>query len=287
MLSEKEITSLARMLDDPDESISINIIDQLINSGKSIFPILESVWEFSLNPLIEERISQIKQNILEREALIFFTQWNLDTNRDIISAWIFLSELFTTSIDKDKVLDFINKLRFDAWIELNENLTTMEKCNILIQIFQSKHQLKVLSTDVKKSPDQYLLNKITSDEASSRTSIAIIFQHVAKQLDIQLIGLNYFEYAILGYLNPGCDKKNLKREDVLFYVVFAEKITIITNRQLDLGLNIDNPSLYTPATDPQILLKILYGLQISFTQESEAWKASVCKKIMSIFAPKK
>ena len=127
MLSEKEITSLIRMLDDPDEKIATNIVDQLIKSGKPALSTVDKIWEFSLNPLVDERVAKIKQTVIENEAINFLTAWKNSSPQNVVDAWLFLSELLDPIFNKDHTLDFINRLRFDAWMEMNDNQTTLEK----------------------------------------------------------------------------------------------------------------------------------------------------------------
>lgn len=284
MLSEKEMISLVRMLDDPDEVIASNIIEKLTSCGRQAIPLLESIWELNLNPIVEQRILSLKQQILEDDAVSFFSNWRKNPEQDILDAWLHISELFEPLSNKENILNFINKVRFDAWMEMNDNLTTFEKCNILIRVFQQKHQISIITDEIKRKSSNYLLPDFADNKSASRTTIAIQFQYIANTLGIKLIGLNFFEYAILGYLNPDATSEIANRDNVLFYIVFGEKISIIGNKQLDLGLNIDDASLYTPASQVQILHKIIYGLQISYTKENCDWETKICKKIIKILS---
>jgi hypothetical protein len=276
MLSEKEITSLIRMLDDPDEKIAGNIVDQLIKSGKTVLSAIDRIWEFSLNPLVDERVARIKQAVIENEAINYLTTWKTSSPQNVVDAWLFLSELLEPIFNKDHTLDFINRLRFDAWMEMNDNQTTLEKCTILIHVFEKIHHLKIISNDTQRKSIHFLPSNLVVNSEASRTCTAMLFQHIAKLLDFELIGLNYFEYAILGYFNPDCDRQKTTREDVLFYIIFGEKITVIANQQLDLGLGIKDASLYTPATANQILHKILFGLKLELHKEKQDWQESLC-----------
>jgi hypothetical protein len=281
MLNEKEITSLIKMLDDPDEAIAENIVDQLVKTGTPSIPKMQQIWEVNINPMVEQRIEEIEYKIRFHEATSFFSDWN-SSGKNILEAWMFLSEMLDPDFNREKTLDFVNRLRFDTWKELNDDLTTLEKCKILTYIIQNMHQISIIDVPQDVSPSHYLLSKVAINQEGSRTSITILFQEIARMLDIELFGLNYFEYAILGYFTPYSDPQERNREDILFYIIFGEKIHLIGNHQLDLGMNIDDASLYTPTSPNQILHKILFGLKRAYHKGNQGSKEAFCDAVIQL-----
>jgi hypothetical protein len=279
MLNERDITSLIKMLDDPDEAIAENIMNQLVKTGLSSISLMQQIWEINLNPIVEQRIEEIEYKIKTDEAISFFSNWNT-SKKSVLDAWMFICEMLDPNYNKENVLDFINRLRFDAWKEFNDDLTTLEKCKILSYIFQNMHQISISYDPQEVNSSQYLLSKVAIDRQCSRTSITILYQEVARMLEIELFGLNYFEYAILGYFAPYANPEEKSREDVLFYIIFGEKIHLIGNHQLDLGMNIDDASLFTPTTSDQIVHKIIYGLKRAYHKENQASKEAFCDSLI-------
>ena len=100
------------------------------------------------------------------------------------------------------------------------------------------------------------------------------------RLDIDLFGLNVFEYAILGYLNPeSVYNETHLPEDVLFYLIVSDKISFIGNHQLDFGKNSENITIFKAATPKEILGKIVYGLIQSYRKEGNDYLEKLCVKI--------
>jgi len=279
MLNEREITSLIKMLDDPDEAIAENIMDQLVKTGLPSISLMQQIWEINLNPIVEQRIEEIEYKIKTNEAISFFTNWST-SKKSVLDAWMFICEMLDPNFNREKVFDFLNRLRFDAWKEFNDDLTTLEKCKILSYIFQNMHQISISYDPQDVNSSQYLLSKVATDQQCSRTSITILYQEIARMLEIELFGLNYFEYAILGYFAPYASPEEKSREDVLFYIIFGEKIHLIGNHQLDLGMNIDDASLFTPTTSDQIVHKIIYGLKRAYHKENQASKEAFCDSLI-------
>ena len=118
MLNEKEITSLIKMLDDPDEAIAENIMDQLVKTGMPSIPKMQQIWEININPTVEQRIEEIEYKIRIQEAASFILDWNT-SGKSILDAWMFLCEMLDPDFNREKTLDFVNRLRFDTWKELN------------------------------------------------------------------------------------------------------------------------------------------------------------------------
>lgn len=278
MLSPSDISALIKMLDDPDEEIANKIINQLSNTGKETISSMQEIWETNLLEIVDSRILEIEHRIKLNDAIAFFKNWHESNDKNVFEAWLYLSELFDPTFDKSFVMDSINKIRFDTWIEYNDNLTTIEKCKILTSIFEQKHHISLSTNPTSLS---YLISSIVLEKQSARSSMAILFQHIASLLNIDLFGLNFFEYGVLGYFNPNSAEEK-KREDILFYLIFADKIHIIGNHQLDLGLNIDDASLYTPSSSVQIIHKILYGLKLAFIKENSDWEANTCQEILEL-----
>jgi hypothetical protein len=81
MLSEKEIVSLIKMLDDPDIAISSNIVSVLSNTDKKTIPLMEEIWELSMDTLVRERIHIITLSIVENETISFLTIGKTKPNR--------------------------------------------------------------------------------------------------------------------------------------------------------------------------------------------------------------
>jgi len=277
MLSEKEIVSLIKMLDDPDVAISSSIISTLSNTDKKTIPLMEEIWELSMDSLVRAHIQTITATIIENEAISFFKKWKSEPN--VLKAWMYLNELCHPEFSQEDTLNFMNKIRFDAWIEMNENQSTLEKCNILSIVLQ-KRILSKITLNKENSSETYLISNIAKTSIASQTAAAVIFQELASQLEIQLFGLNVFEYAILGYLNPSNSfETNFKQEDVLFYIIFSDKISFIGNHQLDFGKNSDDINNFKMASPIETFEKIIYGLIQSYRKEGNNILEKLCVKI--------
>lgn len=279
MLNEKEIISLIKMLDDPDISISSNIVATLSKTGKSTIPLMEEIWELSMDPLIQERIQIITASIIENETISFLTNWKNQTEASVMDAWFCINEACNYQFNRENTLNFINKIRFDAWKEMNDNQSTLEKCNILAYFITKKMNINITLTD-QNNASSYLISNIAENASASQTAITILFQEIAKRLNIQLFGLNVFEYAILGYLSPESIYNEMHQpEDVLFYLIVSDKISFIGNHQLDFGKNSENITIFKAATEKEIVGKIVYGLIQSYRKEGNDYLEKLCVKI--------
>ncbi len=284
MLSEKEIVSLIKMLDDPDVAIAENIISALSKTGKKTISLMEDHWSLSLDELIQDRIKNISASIIEHETISFFQKWKNEDNPKVLEAWFCIDEMCNPQFNLEKTLDFVNKLRFDSWKEMNDNLSTLEKCNILAFLFQKKIKFHLPISDNNKS-SSYLISSIIDHHTVAPTAATILFQEIARLLNIDLFGLNVFEYSVLGYLNPEIKFVDFpETEHILFYLIFSNKISFVGNHQLDFGTKNKETNVIKVATPQEIIGKILYGLIKSFRNEENEHLEKLCVKLYDLIS---
>ena len=62
-IDTKELSSLVKLLDDPDQEIYNRIREKLISFGPGVVHYLEGIWQQSMDTLMQERIEDIIHKI--------------------------------------------------------------------------------------------------------------------------------------------------------------------------------------------------------------------------------
>src|SRR4051812_29926422 len=118
----EELNALIRLLDDTDEEVFSHISTKLITYGPSVIPVLETAWSGSLDLLMQSRIEQIIHQIqigvLQKEL----SNWARTENNDVLTGAILLARYQYPDLNEVKVRDQIDKIKRDAWLELNDEL---------------------------------------------------------------------------------------------------------------------------------------------------------------------
>ncbi len=286
--SDSEIKALISLLDETDEKLSKQIIDKIISSGTSAIPFLFDAWENNLSDIVQERIYFLIDKIQYNEIKINLNNWNSNTSKSILDAWVIITKYQFPALNVQSITDYINRLKYDVWVELNENQTALEKIKILNHVFFQIHNLKI-ENDYILIPESYLINHIIAYSKGSPTAISILYQIIAHKLDIPIWGLNYFEYSILCYLKPDSISKPitlLKKEDVLFYIVISNRVTVVAADDIEIvmdSINIKTENrFFTPCSQNQVVQKIIIGVQNAFKNLKIEDKATIFEKLLKI-----
>src|SRR3989338_4275437 len=147
----KSLQALIALMDDPDEQIFAHVRDRLLEYGPDAIHYLESSWEerdFGL--LFQSRIETIiheiqfeecKRQLTEFHEIQFeeckrqLTEWYEGPTKDLLQGTIIIAKYQYPGLDAAVITKFIEQLRRDCWLELNENMTAFETVRVLNNVF--------------------------------------------------------------------------------------------------------------------------------------------------------
>ncbi len=201
-----QIKALLDLLDDPDENVFSTVSDKIISIGKDIIPNLENLWESIHNEETQERIEQLIHRLHFRDLTNEFSEWANSSN-DLLSGSIIVSKYHYPEMQSAIVMQEIEKLRRNIWLELNSYLTPLEKINVLNSIFFNYYKQTGVEVGYD-NPDHFLINKTLEGKKGNAISNGIIYQSLCKLLDIPVRAINIPQQFILGYFDEQYDALN-------------------------------------------------------------------------------
>lgn len=219
MKENKEITALLNLIDDPDEDVYNTVSDKIISFGKDIIPNLENLWETINNEETQERIELLIHRLHFRDLTAEFTDWQ-NGPADLLTGAIIVSKYHYPDMQPSVVLQEIERLRRNIWLELNNYLTPMEKINVLNSIFYNYYKQTGVEISYD-SPDNFLINKTLESKKGNSISNGIIYLVLCKLLDIPVKAINIPRQFILGYFDEQYDVMNPSghsSEKIVFYI---------------------------------------------------------------------
>ena len=124
----------------------------------------------------------------------------------------------------DRILD---KIKLDAWLELNYDLTSYEQIKILNYILFDVHKFRGNTTDYHHI-DNSLIHKVLTEKTGNPVSISIVYAIIAQRLNIPVYGVNLPQHFVLGYkssegiellkrFNDPSTIKSNQKGDILFW----------------------------------------------------------------------
>jgi regulator of sirC expression with transglutaminase-like and TPR domain len=215
----KEITALLNLIDDPDEDVYNTVSDKIISLGKDIIPNLENLWETINNEETQERIELLIHRLHFRDLTTEFTEWQ-NGPADLLTGAIIVSKYHYPDLQPSQVIQEIERLRRNIWLELNSYLTPMEKVNVLNSIFYNYYKQTGVEISYD-SPDSFLINKSLETKKGNSISNGIIYLVLCKMLDIPVKAINIPRQFILGYFDEQFEALNPSghsSEKIIFYI---------------------------------------------------------------------
>ncbi len=219
MKENKEITALLNLIDDPDEDVYNTVSDKIISLGKDIIPNLENLWETINNEEMQERIELLIHRLHFSDLTAEFTDWQKGS-ADLLQGAIIVSKYHYPDMQPAQVLQEIERLRRNIWLELNSYLTPMEKINVLNSIFYNYYKQTGVEISYE-SPDTFLINKTLESKKGNSISNGIIYLVLCKMLDLPVKAINIPRQFILGYFDEQYEVLNPaghSSEKINFYI---------------------------------------------------------------------
>ena len=142
MPSNKEITALLRLIDDPDDEVYDTVASQLLNYGKEIIPKLEQLWEVTGDESVQERIELLIHRVHFNDLQQEFMEWSRSPQPELLRGAILLARFQFPDMNVPAILNQFDQMKRNVWLELNSYLTALEQVNVLNSILYNYYKLQ-------------------------------------------------------------------------------------------------------------------------------------------------
>lgn len=208
METNKEISALFLLIDDPDQEVFDAVSQKIVDYGKPIIPNLEHLWETTPDEHTQERIELLIHRLHYRDLTEELRQWNVSGHHDLMNGALMVSKFQYPELSTTTVLQEIEKIRRNIWLELNNYLTPLEQINIVTSILYSYYGLKGNETNYKE-PNEFLLHKTLEAKRGNQVSNGILYLMLCELLDIPVKAINIPKQFIIAYFKPGYSDESL------------------------------------------------------------------------------
>jgi len=208
METSKEISALLTLIDDPDEEVFGAVSQKIIDYGKPIIPNLEHLWETNPDEHTQGRIEVLIHRLHYRDLTEEFRQWGLSGHHDLMMGAILACRFQYPDISSTPILQEIEKVRRNIWLELNNYLTPLEQINIVTSILYSYYGLKGNEINYQE-PGEFMLHKILESKRGNQLGNGILYLVLCELLDIPVKAINIPRQSVIAYFKPGYSDENL------------------------------------------------------------------------------
>ncbi len=276
METTREISALFTLLDDPDEEVFGVVSEKIIDYGKNIIPSLEHLWETTPDEGIQQRIELLIHRLHYSDLSEDFRQWNISGHHDLMLGSLLICKFQYPELSTTPVLQEIEKIRRNIWLELNNYLTPLEQINIVTSILYSYYGLKGGETNYQES-NEFLLHKSLEAKRGNQITNGILYLILSELLDIPVKAIQIPRQFVLAYFKPGYSDENLKdpEEKIEFYIdpasgqVFTPKDVHSYFKRIAVE---HTPSYFKPQSNKAVIRFLLEEFSKCFEDEKNLYK---------------
>lgn len=283
---------MIHLLDDEDRDIFNHVRGKLIEYGNEVVPELEAAWEESFNPLIQQRIEDIVNQIQFDSIRHALEEWVRSPKHDLLEGWLILTRYQYPDLEDKKIRAQLERIRKDAWIEINEEQTALEKVRVLNHIIFGIHGFSGNSTNYH-APGNNFLNNLMETKRGNAVSLSALYILLAAQLNIPVYGVDLPGHFILAYKDesPASLLFNLRTEErILFYINPLNKGSVFSRREIDVFIKRLNlaysPGYYEPCSNDVVLRLLLESLVKAYREDGRKEKVEELETLLAILEKK-
>jgi hypothetical protein len=220
MQQTKELNALFTLIDDPDTEVYTSVSERIVDFGIAIIPNLEDLWENTFNEDVQERIANLIHKLHFTDLTNDIAEWRDSAQHDLLFGALLVAKYEYPDLQTTPVLQDIEKIRRNVWLELNSYLTPLEQANVLSSIIYNYYNLKGGEVAYNK-PDEFFLNKVLATKQGNAISNGIIYKIMCDLLDINAKIINIPKQFILAFFQEDYNEATYighPQNKILFFV---------------------------------------------------------------------
>jgi hypothetical protein len=270
---QQELLALISMLDEPDNKAFGFISEQILAYGTDAIPTLEEAWENTFDDMLQERIEDMIHHIQQEALFHELNNWANFEYNDLAKGCYLVSRFHYPTLKQEVVTTALARLRIDIWLELNDELTALEKIKVL----------NLINEDA--NPRLTLINMLLENHKGDAISLGALYIILAQSLDLPVYGVDLPQHFILAYTRRPMDEKKpfLDASEVLFYINPFRQGAVFTIKQIEHYLKQMNitllPSHFLPCNNRMIIRRMMNEMLESY---SKAGKTEMVRELEAL-----
>jgi regulator of sirC expression with transglutaminase-like and TPR domain len=296
MLSDKEVLSLILLLEDEDEEIVQHVEQKLLSLGASVIPILEGEWNHINSALHQQRIEDIIHKIQFEQLLEDLRSWSKSNDQDLLEGLFIIAKYRYPELDKQTLINEIDRIRLDIWLEMHYDLSAYEKIRIMNHIMYTVHGFKG-NTDQYHDPQNSFINNVLESKRGNPIMLAVVYMLVAQRLNIPVYGVNLPQHFVLGYKEESMginisdafnQHANIERPGgkILFYINAFNDGAVFSKANLEQFLKQIRiePRLefFEACSNVDIIKRVLRNLVVAYEKINKSAKVDDVHQMLSV-----
>ncbi len=287
MQSNKEITALLRLIDDPDNEVYDTVASKLLHYGKEIIPNLEQLWEVTEDEEVQERIELLIHRVHFHDLQQEFLEWSQAKRPELLRGAILVARFQFPDLNIPAILTQFDQMRRNIWLELNNYMTPLEQANVFNSILYNYYKLHGHEL-TEREPKYFFINQVLESKQGNAYTIGILYLALCELLDIPIFAVDVprqFIFAYIDTLHSFFSQNPDGIQQIQFYI---DPISGVVYTQTDVDtylrkINAHEREMYfTPMLTRRIIYKMMEELALCFRYRREDHKADEITQLMKL-----
>jgi regulator of sirC expression with transglutaminase-like and TPR domain len=284
LVVNKELNALINLLDEPDEIAYSHIRERIFSFGVEAIPCLDAARDNIFDGIVHERVEELIKYIRHESLRNEFVNWINFGSSDLLRGFLLVSRMEYPELDEEAIIQQVEQIRMDAWLELNDNLTALENIKVLNHILYEIHHFEPNRVNIHALDNSYI-NTFLKTKKGSPLSLGILYIVIAQKLNVPVYGVNLPQHFIMAYTTEL--KRPIPEEnDVLFYINPFNNGAIFTRKEIELFIHQlkvkPNESFFAPCTHVDIIKRLILNLKFSHTRAGNNDKADEMENLLKM-----
>ena len=280
-MDASEIKALISLLEDPDDEVNSKVSEIIRSQGVEIIPILEKTWEQSADEKLQEKIEDLIQDIHFNYIEFLLKAWVESDTHDLLEGAYIVARLQYPDLQYQYLANIIDDLKQDIWLELNPNLTALEKIRIMNHFLFNVHKFSGNVYNIY-SPHNSYVNQVLETKKGNPVSLSIVYICIAQKLGMPVYGINLPRNFLAAYL----DDYEAMPDNILFYINPFNKGAVVSRNELETfmvkqGMESDSKYL-KPCTNLEIIQRLILNVIMAYDKMGYKEKINDFQKLLKI-----
>jgi regulator of sirC expression with transglutaminase-like and TPR domain len=278
-MENRELEALVSLLEDEDRDILSHVEKKIISLGEPIIPILESAWEKSMDPVVQERIEDLVHTLQYELLRDRLSKWYNQEEPDLLEGMWLLATYQYPDLEIDKLRQELEQLYYEAWLEFKPDAHPFDQVKLLNSVIFGKLKFSA-NTRNFHSPGNSMINVVLQTKKGNPISLCVVYMLIARKLKMPVRGVNLPNLFILTYKDE---------QHKQFYINAFNRGLIFSREDIDnyiaeLRLT-PQDQFYEPCDNREIIKRSLRNLVNSFEKLRDYSKAEEIKSLLHTIAP--
>lgn len=279
--AHRELEALISLLEDPDHLVFDTVSDRLIELGEEVVTPLEKRWELTLKPDLQVRIENVIKTIQFNTLKRGMHSWKTGGGTDLLFGAYLVARFHYPDLDFAFLDEKIEKIRKDIWLELNNDLTALEKVKVINYFLFDIHRFDK-SSKKAHTPQLYMVNHVMDTHKGGPVMLGLIYTELARRLQLPIFGVNLPRNFVLCYYDEDYHEDP---NGILFYINPSDKGEVLGLKELKHFLKHlkieEKESFFTPCSNVDIIERLVINLQYAYERSGQPEKAKALKDLLN------